>query len=377
MSLPRFKQGLVVGKFSPLHLGHEFLIEQAAQACQHLLVLGYSQPELPGCGRERRQRWLDARINTRYAQVQAIAIDDAWVQQRCTAAGWPHCAMPPNDADDATHQRYLAWLLTSVLGADFAHPLDAFFCSEPWGLACAATLSAALGSDVQPELVDVARAAHPISARRIRAEPAAQAQHLAPEVWADWLPRVVLLGGESAGKTTLAQALAQALHTEWVPEFGRQWWEQRGGHLGPADLLYIAHEQCRLEDAAALRVARAGGQVLVCDTSPLTTLGYAELDDIPAVPALRPWALRPYALTVLCEPDFGLVQDGTRRDLSWQQRQHAWTVQALAQRGMPYLAVRGSVAARVAAVLARCAGSPRPGCSATWGRPGSGWQLCL
>lgn len=377
MSPLRFKQGLVVGKFSPLHLGHEFLIEQAALACQHLLVLGYSQPELPGCGRQRRQRWLDARINTRYAHVQAIAIDDAWVQQRCAAAGRPHCTMPRNDADDATHQRYLAWLLTSVLSAEFAHPIDALFCSEPWGPACSTMLSAALGSLLQPVLVDVARAAHPISASRILAEPAAHAHHLAPEVWADWLPRVVLVGGESTGKTTLAQSLALALHTEWVPEFGRQWWEQRGGILGPDDLLHIAHEQCRLEDEAALRVARAGGRVLVCDTSPLTTLGYAELDSSTAASALLSWALRPYALTVLCEPDFGLVQDGTRRDLSWQQRQHAWTVQALAQRGMPYLAVRGSVAARVAAVLARCAGSPRLGGSATWGRPGSGWRLCL
>jgi HTH-type transcriptional repressor of NAD biosynthesis genes len=364
MSPPRFIQGLVVGKFSPLHLGHEFLIEQAAQACQHLLVLSYSQPELPDCGRERRQHWLDARVNTRYANVQALAFDDAWVQQRCAAAGWLYSTMPPNDSNDTTHQCYLAWLLTSVLSAEITHPLDALFCSELWGPACAAMLSATLGSDVQPVLVDVARAAHPISASGIRAEPAAQAQHLAPEVWADWLPRVVVLGGESTGKTTLAQALAQALHTEWVPEFGRQWWEQRGGHLGPDDLLHIAHEQCRLEDVAALRVARAGGRVLVCDTSPLTTLGYAELDDSPAANALRPWALRPYALHVLCEPDFGLVQDGTRRDLTWQQRQQAWTQQALAERGMQALAVGGSVEARVAAVLAALPIGVQPGLSA-------------
>jgi HTH-type transcriptional regulator, transcriptional repressor of NAD biosynthesis genes len=48
MRPPRFTQGLVVGKFSPLHLGHEYLIARAAQDCQHLLVLGYSQPELTG-----------------------------------------------------------------------------------------------------------------------------------------------------------------------------------------------------------------------------------------------------------------------------------------------------------------------------------------
>lgn len=364
MSPPRFTQGLVVGKFSPLHLGHEHLIAQAAQACQHLLVLGYSQPELPGCTRGRCQRWLDARVAQRHPHVTALAFDDAWVAQRCQVLGLACRPMPVNDADDASHQHHLAWLLTAVLRAELQAPPEALFCSEPWGPACARVLSAALGQPMQAVLVDEARSAHPISASRIRAQPAAHAQHLAPEVWADWLPRVVLLGGESTGKTTLARALAQALHTEWVPEFGREWWMQRGGQLGPDDLLHIAQEQCRREDEAALRVARAGGRVLVCDTSPLTTLGYAELDSSPAAPALLPWALRPYALNVLCEPDFGLVQDGTRRDLTWQQGQHAWTVQALAQRGMPYLPVRGSVAARVTAVLAALEPSVRPGLSA-------------
>jgi nicotinamide riboside kinase len=38
--------------------------------------------------------------------------------------------------------------------------------------------------------------------------------------------RIALLGGESSGKTTLARALAQSLGTSWVPEYGRQRWEE-------------------------------------------------------------------------------------------------------------------------------------------------------
>ena len=38
--------------------------------------------------------------------------------------------------------------------------------------------------------------------------------------------RLALLGGESSGKTTLAIALAERLHVAWVPEYGRQRWEQ-------------------------------------------------------------------------------------------------------------------------------------------------------
>ena len=41
---PRHSLGLVVGKFAPLHLGHEWLIEQSASHCEHLLLLSYSKP---------------------------------------------------------------------------------------------------------------------------------------------------------------------------------------------------------------------------------------------------------------------------------------------------------------------------------------------
>ena len=45
------------------------------------------------------------------------------------------------------------------------------------------------------------------------------------------IPRVVLYGPESSGKTTLAEALAQHYQTEWVEEFARDYlqkkWEEQ------------------------------------------------------------------------------------------------------------------------------------------------------
>lgn len=50
-----FNTGLVVGKFSPLHRGHQALIDHALTRCERVLLLSWSQPEMPGCEAERRE----------------------------------------------------------------------------------------------------------------------------------------------------------------------------------------------------------------------------------------------------------------------------------------------------------------------------------
>ena len=159
--------------------------------------------------------------------------------------------------------------------------------------------------------------------------------------------RLALLGGESTGKTTLAQALAVQLGTAWVPEYGRQRWEELRATLNVEELLLVAQRQVTLEDRA---VARSTGW-LVCDTTPLTTLQYCLHDHGHAPPELHQLARRHYDLLVVCEPDFNFVQDGCRRDNSFRLAQHAWTLARLHEHGVPYLGVHGPVPARVAQVM--------------------------
>ncbi len=160
--------------------------------------------------------------------------------------------------------------------------------------------------------------------------------------------RLALLGGESSGKTTLAQALAEHLHTVWVPEYGRELWERLRHTLSVDELLHVARHQVELEDAAA--AARSGW--IVCDTTPLTTLQYCLHDHGLAPPELHALARRPYDLTVVCAPDFDFVQDGCRRDDSFRQAQHAWALAQLQAQKVPCLTAHGTVAERVAQVLA-------------------------
>jgi len=168
--------------------------------------------------------------------------------------------------------------------------------------------------------------------------------------------RLALLGGESSGKTTLAQALADHMHTDWVPEYGRQLWEALRHTLDVDELLHVARHQVELEDEAAAK--RAGW--IVCDTTPLTTLQYCLHDHGHAPPELQALARRRYDLTVVCEPDFDFVQDGCRRDDGFRAAQHAWTLSQLQAHGVPYLSVHGPVPARVEQVLRHIASSPYP-----------------
>jgi nicotinamide riboside kinase len=164
---------------------------------------------------------------------------------------------------------------------------------------------------------------------------------------------LALLGGESSGKTSLARALAGALHTAWVPEYGRELWEQLRRTLDAAELVAVARRQVALEEEARAQAAPRQAGWLVCDTTPLTTLQYSLHDHGSAPAELVALAERRYDLAVVCEPDFEFVQDGCRRDDVFRAAQHDWALARLAEMRQPHIRARGPLRQRVAQVLQR------------------------
>ncbi len=158
--------------------------------------------------------------------------------------------------------------------------------------------------------------------------------------------RIALLGGESSGKTTLARALAETLATTWVPEYGRQRWEELRITLSVDELVAVARRQIAMEEAALAQASHW----LICDTTPLTTLQYCLHDHHRAPAELQALARRPYDLSVVCLPDFAFVQDGCRRDDGFRRQQHDWTLERLARQGVLPLIVGGTLPDRVAQV---------------------------
>jgi HTH-type transcriptional repressor of NAD biosynthesis genes len=88
--------------------------------------------------------------------------------------------------------------------------------------------------------------------------------------------KVVLFGPESTGKTTLAKQLAGHFNTLWVPEYMREYlqekWDSKQEKCTREDLMPIAEGQMKLENETAKLV----DELLICDTNLLEIKVYSE-----------------------------------------------------------------------------------------------------
>jgi len=169
--------------------------------------------------------------------------------------------------------------------------------------------------------------------------------------------RVVFVGAESTGKSTLVQYLAREFDTVYVPEIGRFVWEEKNGQLSVDDYLDIAVQHREAEDKAQTRASR----YMFVDTNALTTLllgcCFGHLPVAP--PELLRYAEEckgRYAYHFVCADDIPFEQDGVRENEAWRTRIQKLVLEDLAARGIDYTIVSGTVeerAAQVRRVLAR------------------------
>ena len=99
---------LVVGKFAPLHVGHQLLIETAIKTTDHVVVLCWSNPDFTFANSATRASW----IRELYPAVRVVVPSGA----------------PTNDSPDAVHQEF-----TSVLLADLGISVDYVITGEDYG----------------------------------------------------------------------------------------------------------------------------------------------------------------------------------------------------------------------------------------------------
>lgn len=181
------------------------------------------------------------------------------------------------------------------------------------------------------------------------------------------LPRLVLTGPESTGKTVLATTLADLIDGVRVEEYLRHYFlkiNKEGKKLGLADALPVAQGQWQWEEEAAI-TARRQKKPLICDTDLVSSLVYnrhyyADQKDSSLWQEWQDWAGRhlamlrqpPHAprLYLLCDIDWPWVDDGQRDAPHLRQTfLEAFRAELEAQ-GLPSLMLTGNLEERLGTV---------------------------
>ncbi|MBI1216306.1 MAG: AAA family ATPase [Alphaproteobacteria bacterium] len=303
--------GMVLGKFMPLHRGHELLLNFAANFVDELYAVTDWQEEIDG---EKRCEWLRRTV----PQAQVFYLETPMPQA-------------PEDHPDFWN----IWR-SALLGAMPQKP-DYVFASEQYGF----KLAEVLGATFIP--FDLKRESVGISATQIRGNVYDQWDYLSAAAKRDYLARVCVFGPESSGKSTLARQLAEHYKTTWVPEYARLFIKTKGD---PAreDMIHIARGQAALEDA----MAPAASRWLFCDTDPLATTVWSRwLFGESPEPLAALARERHYRLYLLTDARLPWKGDAVRYFPGKGDEFLADCVKTLESEGRAYALVEGSGAARL------------------------------
>lgn len=356
--MPSDRRGtaLIVGKFAPPHKGHQYLIETALQDqnVDEWIILVYSNPDfLPHMPSHRRAAWLQHL----YPQTKVFVPENP----------------PPNDADDFTQREFVKQCLEqNTVNVDFVYT------SENYGEDFAKHIG------VRHVLVDLPRSRFAISGTKVRellkeleqtcktsSNPYRAVQYNAkllhelsemidPYIyqqllhWLEPVKKVVFMGAESTGKSTLTEAVAKELNMPFVTEYGREHYEKKGGVLELEDYVYIAKKHRELEDTARLRMLGANKSgYLFIDTNAITTLFFSYYYNQGGLPQLHQLAndcKNRYHHIFICADDIPFAQDGWRDNELWRSRMQGMVLHDLDCRRIEYTVVTGSLEQRIAQI---------------------------
>lgn len=169
------------------------------------------------------------------------------------------------------------------------------------------------------------------------------------------LKKIVVIGPESTGKSTLCEQLAQHFDTEWCPEFAREYLLTHGMDYTYDDLLYIAKGQVAMEDEYAVKLAQPNSSnLLFIDTDMYVMKVWCEF----VFGKCHPWILdqivsRRYDLYLLCNIDLPWVKDELREypDLVSRQKLYNIYKDIMINQSAPWVDISGDTDERLQKAL--------------------------
>lgn len=316
-------KGFVFGKFLPFHKGHAAMIAFALQHCDALTVLVCSSDRetIPGAV---RQQWIAETFTGRpELTVRVFEYDEA--------------VLPNSSAASKEISKVWAGVFSDLLPDH-----TVLVTSEPYGDYVAGYMG------IRHIIFDRERVNVPVSATGIRADLPAHWSFLPDSVRPFFVYKVVILGTESTGKTTLTRDLSRHFGCSMVPEAGRD--------LINNSNVFNIEDLYRVASAHASNIRRAvqgNSYLVIIDTDIHTTQAYcryafgkelAVSDDI--------YADNRADLYLYLNNDVPHEQDGTRLSEEDRNVLEQFHRQVLADHSMEVVEISGGWSARFAGAVA-------------------------
>ncbi len=314
----KFRTGLVIGKFYPFHKGHQYLIETAIRNSKKVTVI-VCQTDLYQIEPQIRADW----IKKTFPKIDVKI--------------YHHDISLDSDSTDLSK----TWAKISVDFLGFVP--EAVFTSEKYGEPYARYMGS------KHVLVDLKRKFVPISASKIRSDVNKYWDFL-PKETQKYFIRIVIVGAESTGTTTLARDLALHFQTPWVPEYGRTYYEgkmtsKNRNHWQTREFTHIARIQNEMENA----LTQQAKKLIICDTDCFATeLWHERYVGFMSKKLRRISDTATADLYIITNIDIPFVQDGTRDGESIRENMHHRFIEELKKRNLNYIIVSGDKEKRLA-----------------------------
>ncbi len=162
------------------------------------------------------------------------------------------------------------------------------------------------------------------------------------------MPRVVLIGSECSGKTSLADALSSHYKVDYLEEYSRIYAENKGENLTFEDVIPIAKGQIQSEMDF---IKSSSDNLLLFDTCILSTYIYSKIyyNKVPA--ELRKWMdLSIYDFFFLTYPDPEWNDDGIRKMPISRSEMHDFFKKELQAFNLPFYEIQGNEEARILSI---------------------------
>ncbi len=158
------------------------------------------------------------------------------------------------------------------------------------------------------------------------------------------IKRIAITGPESTGKSQLAEGLALHYQTLWVAEYAREYLEKLNRAYNYDDILQIAKEQLKRENAAAEKA----NHFLFCDTDVTVTKIWCEFKYKHCHDWINETFLQhKYDLYLLCDTDIPWAFDPQRENPNEREELFQLYQQILKAAKFPFAIVSGIGALRL------------------------------